>query len=105
MHGGRRPKSLEGGNRGGTADVLYFGAWCAAMLLIFSLGLLLPLHPRGRFAWLVTPGLVAAAFGLALLGNIALYRHDAHFDAPSAAVTRRRRSWRRPLTACKAMWF
>jgi hypothetical protein len=64
-----------------TADVLYFGVWCAAMLLIFSLGLRLPLHPRGRFAWLVTPGLVAAAFGLALLGNIALYRHDAHFDA------------------------
>ena len=65
----------------GIADVFYFGAWCAAMLLIFSLGLRLPLHPRGRFAWLVTPGLVAAAFGLALLGNIALYRHDAHFDA------------------------
>ena len=64
-----------------TADVLYFGAWCAAMLLIFSLGLRLPLHPRGRFARLAAPGLVIAAFGLALLGNIALYRHDAHFDA------------------------
>jgi gliding motility-associatede transport system auxiliary component len=63
-----------------TADVLYFAAWCAAMLLIFSLGLRLPLHLHGRFARLVTPCLVAAAFGLVLLGNIALYRHDAHFD-------------------------
>jgi hypothetical protein len=64
-----------------TADVLYFGAWCAAMLLIFSLGLRLPLHPQGGFARLVAPGVVTAAFALALLGNIALYRHDAHFDA------------------------
>src|SRR6516225_8948965 len=63
------------------ADVLYFGAWCAAMLLIFSLGLLLPLHPRGRLARIASPGIVAAALALALLGNIALYRHDAHFDA------------------------
>src|SRR5262245_44978000 len=63
------------------ADVLYFGAWSAAMLLIFSLGLRVPLHPRGRLASLVAPGVLGAAFGLALLGNLALYRHDAHFDA------------------------
>jgi ABC-type uncharacterized transport system len=63
------------------ADGLYFGAWCAAMLLIFSLGLRLPLHLRGHFARVAKPGIVSAALGLALLGNIALYRHDAHFDA------------------------
>src|SRR6516164_10675940 len=63
------------------ADQLYFGAWCAAMLLIFSLALRLPLHLRGRLARVVNPGIVGAALGLALLGNIALYRHDAHFDA------------------------
>jgi hypothetical protein len=63
------------------ADALYFGAWCAAMLLIFSLGLRLPLYLRGRLARLANPGIVSAALGLALLGNIALYRHDAHFDA------------------------
>ena len=63
------------------SDVLYFGAWCAAMLLIFSLGLRLPLHLRGRLARIAGPGIVAAALALALLGNIALYRHDAHFDA------------------------
>jgi hypothetical protein len=63
------------------ADALYFGAWCAAMLLIFSLGLRLPLYPRGRLARAAGPTIVTAALGLALLGNIALYRHDAHFDA------------------------
>jgi gliding motility-associatede transport system auxiliary component len=63
------------------ADVLYFGAWCAAMLLIFSLGLRLPLHPRGRMARIAGPGIVAAALGLALFANISLYRHDTHFDA------------------------
>src|SRR5712691_11666129 len=63
------------------ADALYFGAWCAAMLLIFSLALRLPLHLRGRLARLANPGIVGAALGLTLLGNIALYRHDAHFDA------------------------
>jgi len=63
------------------ADALYFGAWCSAMLLIFSLALRLPLYLRGRLARLASPAIVAAALALALLGNIALYRHDAHFDA------------------------
>jgi ABC-2 type transport system permease protein len=63
------------------ADALYFGAWCAAMLLIFSLGLRLPLYRRGRLSRLASPAIVAAALALALLSNIALYRHDAHFDA------------------------
>jgi|HubBroStandDraft_6_1064221.scaffolds.fasta_scaffold27413_1 hypothetical protein len=63
------------------ADALYFGAWCAAMLLIFSLALRLPLHLRGRLARVANFGIVSVALGLALLGNIALYRHDAHFDA------------------------
>jgi hypothetical protein len=51
------------------------------MLLIFSLGLRLPLHLRGLLARVANPGIVSAAMGLALLGNVALYRHDAHFDA------------------------
>lgn len=63
------------------ADVLYFGAWCAAMLLIFSLGLRLPLYLRGRLARVAGPAIVSAGLGLVLLANIALYRHDAHFDA------------------------
>ncbi len=67
------------------ANGLYFGAWCAAMLLIFSLGLRLPLHLRGPLARLANLGIVSAALGFALLGNIALYRHDAHFDATVSA--------------------
>jgi gliding motility-associatede transport system auxiliary component len=63
------------------SDTLYFGAWCAGMLLIFSLGLRLPLFPKGRFAPVAIVGVVVAAIGLTLLGNIALYRRDAHFDA------------------------
>ncbi|MFL5268691.1 MAG: Gldg family protein, partial [Stellaceae bacterium] len=63
------------------ADVLYFGAWCAAMLLIFSLGLRLPIYLRGRLRRIASPVLVGVALGLALLATIALYRHDAHFDA------------------------
>lgn len=63
------------------ADQFYFGAWCAAMLLIFSLALRLPLHLRPRLARVASPGIVVAAIALAVLANIALYRHDAHFDA------------------------
>jgi hypothetical protein len=62
------------------ANALYFGAWCAAMLLIFSLGLRLPLYLRGHLARVASPAIVATAVALALLGNIALYRHDAHLD-------------------------
>jgi hypothetical protein len=60
--------------------VLNFGAWCAALGLIFSLGLRLPLHIRGRLARPAAAAILVAALGLVLLANIALYRHDAHFD-------------------------
>jgi ABC-type uncharacterized transport system involved in gliding motility auxiliary subunit len=62
------------------ANSLYFAAWCAALLLLFSLGLRLPLYLRGRSARLVTGGIVVIAVGVGLLANIALYRHDAFFD-------------------------
>jgi hypothetical protein len=61
-------------------DVLYFAAWCAAMLLLFSLGLRLPLHLRGALARPANALIVIAAVGLTFVGCIALYRHDAHFD-------------------------
>jgi hypothetical protein len=67
------------------SGVLYFGAWCAAMLLIFSLALRLPQHLRGRLARVASPVIVAAALAVVLLANIALYRHDAHFDATASA--------------------
>jgi hypothetical protein len=61
-------------------DTLYFAAWCAAMLLLFSLGLRLPLHLRGRLASPANALIVIAAVALTFVGSIALYRHDAHFD-------------------------
>jgi hypothetical protein len=63
------------------SDQLFFGAWCAAMLLTFSLGLRLPLHLRGRSGRIAGLGIVGTALAFGLLANIALYRHDEHFDA------------------------
>jgi ABC-type uncharacterized transport system involved in gliding motility auxiliary subunit len=62
------------------ANTFFFAAWCAALLLLFLLGLRLPLHLRGRTASLATAGVIIAAAGVALLANIALYRHDVFFD-------------------------
>jgi ABC-type uncharacterized transport system involved in gliding motility auxiliary subunit len=63
-----------------TANTLYFGAWTAALFLLFSLALRLPLQARGRYATLGSVALIVAALGVALVGNIALYRHDVHLD-------------------------
>ena len=63
-----------------TANICYFGAWSAALLLLFSLALRLPLRWRGRYARFASAGLVVAAVGLVLVANIALYRHDVHLD-------------------------
>src|SRR5262249_38764642 len=62
------------------ANVYVFTAWCAALFLLFSLGLRIPRYLGGRFAGLVTCGIVLAAFGIGFIANIALYRHDASFD-------------------------
>jgi hypothetical protein len=72
--------ALGAGGDPNVDNVLYFAAWCAAMLLLFSLGLRLPLHPRGRLARPANAGIVIAAVALTFVGSIALYRHDAHFD-------------------------
>jgi ABC-2 type transport system permease protein len=66
------------------ANTLTFLAWCAALLLLFSLGLRLPLHLRGRFATPAALGLVVLACGIVVLANIATYRHDAHFDVTAS---------------------
>jgi hypothetical protein len=68
------------------ANTWFFAAWCAALLLLFSLGLRLPLHLRGRYAQLGAGGVVVGALALGLLANIALYRHDAHFDLTAAGA-------------------
>jgi hypothetical protein len=77
--------ALGAGGDETVADVLYFAAWCAAMLLLFSLGLRLPLHVRGRLAGAANAAIVIAAVALTFIGSIALYRHDAHFDVTAEA--------------------
>ncbi len=64
-----------------TANVLYFASWTAALLLLFSLALRAPLRGQGRYAGLVSVGVILAALGVALGANIALYRHDVYIDA------------------------
>src|SRR2546426_6118156 len=64
------------------ADTLWFAGWLAALLVLFWLGTRLPLQsrpPRLRalaLAW----GTVLTALGVTFLANLALSRHDAHFD-------------------------
>ena len=61
---------------------LLFAAWSLALLALFVLALRLPLRARGsRFsAWLLTALIGAAAVAVTVVANIALYRHDVHFD-------------------------
>jgi ABC-2 type transport system permease protein len=65
-----------------SSNVLFFVAWCAAVLLIFLLALRLPLRPGGTRsrAALGNGMLAAAAIAVALLANVAVYRHDLHVD-------------------------
>jgi hypothetical protein len=61
---------------------LLSAAWSLALLALFALALRVPLRGRGsRFsAWLVTALVGAAAVAVTIVANIALYRHDVHFD-------------------------
>jgi hypothetical protein len=63
-------------------NAAWFVGWLAALLVLFGLGARLPLQvqltrlPALAYAW----GVVLAAVGVALLANVALFRHDAHLD-------------------------
>ena len=65
-----------------TADTIRFGAWCAALALLFLLGLRLPLRLRGAAyrSILANAAITGAAIAIVIVANIALYRHDVHFD-------------------------
>jgi hypothetical protein len=64
------------------AHVLWFAGWCVAMLVLFALGIRLPLQlrhaTRGPLGYGI--GVVLAALLLTVLANVALVRRDAHFD-------------------------
>jgi len=70
------------------SNILFFGAWCAAMLMLFVLGLRLPLRIPGSRprAVLFSAALAAGAVVLACLANVAVYRHDVYLDVSREAA-------------------
>ena len=63
-------------------NAAWFVGWLVALVALFALGVRLPLQTRlpPPGALVYAGGVVLAAFGVAILANIALFRHDAHFD-------------------------
>jgi len=60
--------------------VALFVAVMGALLFLFALGVRLPVARAGWRRWLGRGAVVAGAALLTLLANMALYRHDVHFD-------------------------
>jgi hypothetical protein len=65
-----------------TANSLLFATWSLTLLALFTLALRLPLRGSGsRVSALISTGLVTGgAVAVAIFANVALYRHDVHFD-------------------------
>jgi ABC-type uncharacterized transport system len=66
-----------------TSNILLFAAWLLVMLTLFALAVRLPLRGRGSrwTAFVANALIVCGAFGVVIAANVALYRHDVHFDA------------------------
>ena len=64
------------------ANGLLFAAWSMALLALFVLALRLPLRGRGSrlSVWAATALVTIAAVAVTVAANVALYRHDVHFD-------------------------
>jgi hypothetical protein len=69
------------------SNLLFFAAWCAAMLMLFVLALRLPLRVAGSRsrAMLLNVALAAAAVVVVCLGNVGVFRHDVYLDASREA--------------------
>ena len=65
-----------------TANSLLFAAWSLTLLALFTLALRLPLRGSGSrlSAWITTVLVTAAAIAVVVAANVALFRHDVHFD-------------------------
>jgi hypothetical protein len=65
------------------SNILLFVAWILTLLTLFALAIRLPLRGRGaRWTALAANTLiVCGAVGAVVAANVALYRHDVHFDA------------------------
>ena len=61
---------------------LLFVAWWLTLLALFMLAIRIPLRGRGsRFsAWVVNALIGSATIAVVIAANVALYRHDVHFD-------------------------
>jgi hypothetical protein len=80
MRAGEKVAMGEGQTELGTIG--WFLGWAVAIAVLFFAGLRLPLQKRftrGK-SLLYTAGVIAAAFALSVLANIALLLHDAHID-------------------------
>ena len=69
-------------------NVMWFGGWLLAVVILLGLGLRLPLQPRLRRlpALVYATVIVLATLGLAALAQVALVLHDAHFDLTREGV-------------------
>lgn len=67
---------------GRISNSLLFAAWLFTLLTMFALAIRLPLRGRGSrwTAWASNGLIVCGALGVAVVANVALYRHDVHFD-------------------------
>src|SRR3954471_3697814 len=65
------------------SNSLLFAAWSLTLLTLFALATRLPLRGRGSrwTAWATNALIVCGALGAVIAANVALYRHDVHFDA------------------------
>jgi gliding motility-associatede transport system auxiliary component len=70
------------GPAGTISNRLLFAAWSFTLLTLFALAIRLPLRGRGSqwTAWAANGLIVCGAVGVAIAANVALYRHDVHFD-------------------------
>lgn len=66
-----------------TSNILLFATCMLTLLAMFMLATRLPLRGRGSrlSAWAVNILIVFAAVASVVAANVALYRHDVHFDA------------------------
>src|SRR3954470_13399703 len=65
------------------SNSLLFAAWLLTLLTLFALAVRLPLRGRGSrwSAWASNALIVCTTLGVTIAANVALYRHDVHFDA------------------------
>jgi len=67
-------------NPGDSGNLAWFVVVMGSLLVLFAAGVRLPVARAGWRRRLSRAGVVVAAAGLVLAANIALYRHDVHFD-------------------------